>query len=160
MEELKIIGWTFFDDVYPTKKVNQEELMQMLNLIKESIYENGYVFSGEEHQNCSTGVPVFSDGTCFRASMRAWGSIMCQMYSGPDGEELTYMDFYMSLGESSRLPEYVEITVEPAEVEEESVGCTIKQDKNMIEESLALGMSFITTDKVLKKLFEKLKNEK
>jgi hypothetical protein len=156
MTELKIIGWTDFECEYPTKKLSNEELNQVIYLIREEIIENGYLFSGEEHQNSFTGVPVFSDGTCLRASMRAWGLIMSQCYQGPDGKELSYMDFYMSLGDISRLPEHKELNVEPQVVDEESSGLTIKADRQVIDESLSFGMTFLTTDKVLKSILEKM----
>lgn len=120
MEDLKIVGWTSFDSPYKTEKCSGDKLQAMLDLIFDEIAKNNYVFSGEEHQNELTGVPVFSDGTCFRASMRVWGGIMANMYSGADGEELTYMDFYMSLGSSAQLPAYAPIPIPPAEVAEES----------------------------------------
>lgn len=160
MEKLKIVGWTSFESPYKTKRFKGEELNEVLSLICEEIGKNNYVFSGEEHQNELTGVPVFSDGTCLRASMRSWGGLMASVYAGADGEELTYMDFYMSLGDAAKMPEYTVIDVEPAEVDEESTGLITKADKEMIEQSLALDMDFMTTDKVLNKLFDKLKAER
>ena len=158
MKDLKIVGWTDFESNFPTKTINNEELYEIIKLIREEIFINKYVFSGEEHQNSLTGVPVFSDGTCFRASMRCWGMIMALIYAGPNDEKLTYMDFYMSLGNRSKMPEYKEINVKPLEVEVESIGCTVQIDHQIIEESLSFGMEFMTTDKVLKKLYKLMKN--
>ena len=151
MDELKIVGWTYFEDSYPMRNCSNEELGKIVSLIRNEIMEKGYVFSGEEHQNCSTGVPVFSDGTCFRASMRCWGSIMATIYCAPDGSEFTYMDFYMSLGDASVMPEESVIDIEPATIEEESFGCTVAEDASVLNEAKAFGMPFITTDKVLKR---------
>lgn len=159
MSDLRIIGWEDFDCEYPTRKFTGDELNEVLNLIRREIAENNYVFSGEEHQNCLTGVPVFSDGTCFRASMRAWGQVMASVYRGADGAELSYMDFYMSLGDKSVMPEYEIIDVEPAVLEEESIGCTTKEDRGVVNQSIAFNMFFMTTDKVLKKLYKKIKGE-
>lgn len=159
MDNLRIIGWENFDCEYPTRKFNGNELNEVLNLIRREIAENNYVFSGAEHQNSSTGVPVFSDGTCFRASMRAWGQVMASVYSGADGEKLSYMNFYMSLGDASVMPEYKIIDVEPAVLEEESIGCTTKEDREVVNQSIAMDMFFMTTDKVLKKMYKKLKGE-
>lgn len=158
--DLKIVGWTYFECEYPTRKVNGEELNEIIYLIQEEIYNNNYIFGGEDHQNSFTGVPVFSDGTCFRASMRCWGSIMAPLFAGPNGESYTYMDFYMSLGDDAVMPDDVDIEVKPATGIEESVGCTLKQDREMIEQSLDMGMEFMTTDKVLKNLFEQKKKER
>ncbi len=152
MSELKIVGWADFECDYPTPKLSREALGEVIGLIHEELMDKNYIFSGEEHQCAPTGVPVFSDGTCFRASMRAWGFIMSQIYTGPDGETLSYMDFYTSLGDASVMPEYTDFDVEPAVVEEESAGCTTKADKEFIEQSKALGMMTLTTDKVISKL--------
>ena len=154
MSELKIVGWTDFDCEYPTPKLSREELGEVIGLIHEAIIENNYIFSGEEHQNSPTGVPVFSDGTCFRASMRAWGYLMSQHYTDGEGNALSYMDFYTSLGEGVIMPDYVDIDVEPAVVKEISEGWTINADREFIEQSKALGMMTLTTDKVLSKLLK------
>lgn len=156
---LKIVGWTDFDCRYPTPKVTGEAFSEMLQLIREEIYEHGYIFAGQDHQNSATGVPVFSDGTCFRASWRAWGSIMAQMYTDSEGNALSYMDFYMSLGDNAVMPEWSPIDVIPAVVDNLSVGCTLKQDRQMVEESLAMGMPFITMDVVLQNYYEQKKKE-
>ena len=74
--------------------------------------------------------------------------------------QLTYMEFYMSLGEANKMPLYEEIELEPAICVDESIGCTIKEDRQLIEESLAFGMELMTTDKVLKKLYREMKNSK
>lgn len=158
MSNLKVVGWTIFEDKYPTRKAVGDDFRDMINAILDEIREKGYVFGGEDHQNFIAGVPVFSDGTCFRASMRSWGNIMSMVYSGPNGEKLTYMDFYMSLGDSAVLPDYGYIPVKPATfVGETSIGCTTKEDKRIVEEAIALGMPFITTDKVLQALYEREK---
>ena len=152
MSELYIVGWTSFDSNYPTRMVTHEELQEQLKLIKEEIVNNKYRFSGEEHQNCPTGVPVFSDGTCFRASMRSWGMIMSSLNEGT-----SYMDFYMTLESGSKLPEFSNIDVKPCKVKEESSGIIVQQDRDIIEQSLSMNMMFITTDKVLNNLYNKLK---
>ena len=152
---LKIVGWTDFDCPYPTPKVKGEEFNEMLQLIRQEIYDHGYIFAGEDHQRSATGVPVFSNGTCFRASWRAWGSIMAEMYSGPNGEKLSYMDFYMSFGGDAVMPESTSIDVEPAVVELQSHGCTLKADREIVNQSLAMGMPFITMDVVLQQYYEK-----
>lgn len=154
MNNLKIVGWSDFECDFPTPKWDKETMTQVVNLIKEELAEHNYVFSGAEHQNSLTGVPVFSDGTCFRASMRCWGSICAEVYSGPNGETLSYMDFYMRGDCFSNLPDYVEFDLEPAVVKEESAGCTLKQDRQLIEQAIALNMPFLTTDKVLQKRYK------
>ena len=158
MTELKIVGWTSFDDCYPTKECDNDKIDELVSLVRQEIYDNDYIFSGEEHQCSLTGVPVFSDGTCLRASMRAWGLIMAGVYKGPEGEQLSYMDFYMSLGDSSNLPEYREIDVEPADVDY-GPGLIIAEDRKILEEALSMNMSFMTTDKVLNEIYDSVRNE-
>lgn len=160
MEELKLVGWTYFDCDYPTEKCDAEKMNKMIELIKEDIAENFYVFSGHDHQYADSCTPVFSDGTCFRASMRCWGSIMADVYVRNDGESFTYMDFHMPLANSNFPSGSDVIDVIPAVVSEQSFGCTLKQDRQMIEEALSCGIGFLTTDKVLKKRFEKALEEK
>ena len=151
MEELRIVGWTDFEDEYPTRQYSNEELGYVVSLIKAEIVKNKYRFSGEEHQNSMTGVPVFSDGTCFRASMRCWAQIMAVAYSQLEGKEYSYMDFYMTL-DDSKMPSYVPAGVEPAKIEDETYGYIVRQDHELISQSKAFGMPFMTTDKVLQKM--------
>lgn len=154
MSDLRIVGWTSFHCDYPTPKLTKEELNEVVELIKEELIENEYIFSGQDHQQQLTGVPVFSNGTCFRASMRCWGSILAEIYEGPNGENLSYMDFYMSIGCRPQMPEETDIDIEPAVVEVESPGCTLKQDRELIDSSIAYNMPLLTTDLVVNKLYE------
>lgn len=149
MKDLKIVGWTDFECGFPTPKWEKDEMNKVIDLICDEISKNNYIFSGQEHQNSITGVPVLSDGTCFRASMRCWGSIMAQVYGDPNGETLPYMDFYMRGDCPSNLPDFEEVDINPAVIQEKSFGCVLKVDRQMIEEALDLGMPFLTTDKVL-----------
>lgn len=154
MSELKIVGWTDFDSDYPTKNVDGEMTGIVLGLLREAISENGYKFTGGDHQCAPTGMPVFSDGTAFRASMRCWGLIMSAVWSEKDGVNYSYMDYYMSMGgEESVMPEAADIPVAPAVLEgEEPFGCAIQPDVQMLQESAAMGMPVMTTDKVLLKM--------
>ncbi len=161
MNKMKIVGWTSFDSTYPMKKLNNKELKEVLHLIKEEIIKNNYLFSGEQHQYSLTGMPVFSDGTCFRASMRCWGHIMSKIHEGPGGLQLSYMDFYMMPDFEEKLPQDSTIEVKPAVLDDISIGCTIKEDHNVLDEAISFGFAFVTTDKVLEKVYTKrmLKNE-
>ena len=153
MSELKIVGWTEFDSDYPTKNLEGENMGLVIGLIKQAVAENGYKFSGSEHQCALTGAPVFSDGTVFRGSMRCWGVIMASVWSEKDGINHSYMDYYMSMGgEETVMPPVTDIPVAPAEVEDEPFGCAIQQDIQILQESAAMGMPMMTTDKVLQDL--------
>ena len=153
MAKLKIIGWTSFESEYPTPKFEYDEMMIYVNLIKKELKKKRYYFSGEAHQNAINGVPVFSDGTCFRASMRAWGLMMANAHSDKKND-YQYMDFYMDNGGFTRFPKIKPIKVKPAVVEKLSHGCTLRSDRSIIDDSKAFGMPFVTTDKVLQKLYE------
>ena len=109
MDEYKIVGWADYDSEYPTKRVNEDNLRKVLFAVRKEIMDNKYYFSGEDHQNSLTGVPVFEDGTCFRSSMRCWAQIMASIYTDSEGNQRSYMDFYMFMDEDSRLPEYEEL---------------------------------------------------
>ena len=152
MEELRIVGWTSFDEDYPMTLDEEDVFQQKLHLVAKEIAQNGYCFSGEEHQNSLTGMPVFSDGTAFRASMRTWGYIMAKVYS-TSNKTYNYMDFYMSL-ENSKMPESKAIDVLPKDVDEELPGCTVEEDQELISQSISMGMGLMTTDKVIKIFYE------
>jgi hypothetical protein len=157
--ELKIVGWTYFESDYPTIEMG-DNIGEIVGVVQQEIADKGYLFAGEQHQNSLTGVPVFNNGTCFRASMRAWGSLMAMIYTGPNGEELSYMDFYMSLSDAvTRMPEFEDFDVEPADLESGS-GCIIQADHEMIQQSIDMDMMFMTTDKVLLDIMDKIKANK
>lgn len=149
MEDLRIVGWADFDDDYPTIECDQETLPTVIQLIQNDICEHKYCFSGNNHQNSITGVPVFSNGTCFRASMRAWGQIMADAQTRLTGKEYSYMDFYMSYDPNAEIPDFEELDIEPAEVESHIPGYMVNADAQMLAEAQAAGMGFLTTDKVL-----------
>ena len=147
MEKLSIVGWTNYDSEYPSMPFD-ETYDERMDLIVEEIKKNGYVFAGDHHQYISTGVPVFSDGTCYRASMRAWGGVMSEVYNGDsDG----YMDYYMGMimSEEPVFPEEKEIPVPPAEVEYE-------EDEDDNDDTASAKIPFLTMDKSLGNLLETL----
>lgn len=160
MEKLTIVGWTNFECEYPTKNADGEEFRDIMQLIGDEVVKHGYCFSGQDHQNELTGVPVFSDGTCLRASMRAWGYIMAAIYSEIEGIELSYMDFYVDAYKSQVLPKYEEIDVEIGYVENERPGMIVEEDVQLISQSAAMGIKLMTLDKVLNLYVELLKQYK
>lgn len=159
MKKLSIVGWTNFDSEYPSRQCSKEEMDEIIILIREEIIRNRYYFGGEEHQYSLTGVPVFSDGTCFRASMRCWGYLMSTIYVGPNDEALSYMDFYMSLGENAVMPKYETIDIKPIKLENESLGLMVGEDGDLLSQTVGMGMPLMTIDKVLQKYIEKMENE-
>lgn len=157
MDELKIIRWGNFDENYKMRSYDKEELEKVINLVSKEMIDNNTCFSGEFHQTGMNGMPIFSDGTCFRASMRAWGNIMANVKHQLTGEEYSYMDFYMGDSDSN-LPNHSKKDVEPIEVEEPSFGLFIKQDQDLVIESVAMGMPLMTTDKIVQEIYEYVKN--
>ena len=149
MNELKIVGWTNFECEYPSRNVDGPEIKELVQLIGDESVKHGYAFSGQDHQNALTGVPVFSDGTCLRASMRAWGQIMSAIYSAVDGMQLSYMDFYMDSCKETVLPEYDDIDVEPGYVKNERPGIILQEDAELISSAIDMGMELMTFDKVI-----------
>ena len=156
MSDLKIIGWTSFDTDLPMVRDEYEFLLERINLIIEEIIKNDYYFSGESHQFSNTGVPVFSDGVAFKASMRAWGQIMAMARSKIDNKEYSYMSFY-TYDDYTKMPEASFISVEANTTKDRLSGCTIQEDIDLINEVLSCTMPFITMDKVLKEIYENAK---
>lgn len=154
MEELKIVGWTNFECEYPSRNVIGEEVREIVQLIGDEVVKFGYSFSGQDHQNALTGVPVFSDGTCLRASMRAWGQIMAAIYSAVEGINLSYMDFYMSSYKETVLPEFNDVSIDVGYVEDERPGMIIEEDVQLISSCIQMGMELMTLDKVIKEYVE------
>ena len=157
MDKLRIVGWTNFECEYPSRNVEGSELREIVQLIGNECVKNGYCFSGQDHQNAETGVPVFSDGTCLRASMRAWGQIMAAIYSAVEGIELSYMDFYMDSYKEKCLPEDEYIDVEPGYVENERPGMILNEDAQLITSTIQMGMELMTFDKVIINYVELIK---
>ena len=154
MEELEIVGWTDFDSEYPTKVMNGDEMSAVLELLRKEILEKKYCFSGTIHQYSSTGVPVFSDGTCLRASMRSWGYIMAAIYMAIESSDLSYMDFYMESPREKVLPEYKDFSIKPCIVEDERPGMILQEDIDLISTSIKNGIELMTFDKVIKRYME------
>ena len=151
MDEYKIVGWTDYDSEYPTKRVNEDNLRKVLFAVRKEIMDNKYYFSGEDHQNSLTGVPVFEDGTCFRSSMRCWAQIMASIYTDSEGNQRSYMDFYMFMDEESRLPEYEELDVLPKALNDA-----------IDEEAKNKGVQYVTNERadfsIAELDFDKIKN--
>lgn len=62
--------------------------------IRRSVLENDIKHTGDDHQNASDGVPLFSDGTVALFSMRGWGDILAAIWSSEEGRDIHYMEFY------------------------------------------------------------------
>ena len=153
--DLKIVGWTDFDSEYPSATIANEDLSQVISILVDEIRKNGYAFSGEKHQYSLTGVPVFDNGTCLRASMRSWGMIMTFAYPEVDGQPTKYMDFYMDCAVEEKMPVCFELSVKPADSVNYD-GMITQHDGEMISQSLQMGMKFMTTDKLLQRIVDSI----
>ncbi len=69
----KIIDWVGGYDNFPPAG---ELSFAKRNYLVEEIRREGYLFSGEDHQEEYPCVPVFNDGTRYETSRRGWGRIM------------------------------------------------------------------------------------
>ena len=151
-EKLEVVGFTSFDDpTYPTTFLQNPEMhMEIIDVVTKYIKNNHLCYSGEDHQNHPLGVPVLSNGTAFRCSMRFWGSLMGSVYSSKED----YMSYYMEVEEAT-YPE-VEVEVEPSK-EKDGLPSFSKEDASLMQESLQMNIDLFTTDKALQIIYPKLK---
>jgi len=156
--DLKIVGWTNYDSSFPSVEVANEDTNKILIIVAREIMEKGYVFSGAEHQNSDTGVPVFDNGACFRASMRVWGTIMAAAYPMVNEAETNYMDFYVSTPTDKVMPENECVDIKPmaSDFFEPMIN---QQDSEILRECLLSGIPFMTTDKALKHLYDSIQEQ-
>lgn len=66
-----------------------------LEAVRADVVQQHRRVTGEAHQHQPAGVPVFTDGTCFCLSYRAWGDLMAAIWSEHDKKDYGYMNFYM-----------------------------------------------------------------
>ncbi len=150
-ERLHVVGWADYDSDYPDASYAERPQEEYIDAIIDEIINNKYVFGGDTHQNNPHGVPVLSDGTAVRFSMRAWGVIMATAHGNKtDDGTPNYMDYY-SLLDSEVIPQE-DPTVEPNEkvAKEGGMPIIIGIDSNLMNETIAIGMkSLMTTDKAI-----------
>lgn len=78
----------YIDTVLPEKRLYAEAFRKFA-------VSNNIRITGEQHQESSEAVPLFSDGTIMSLSWRAWGDIMAAIWSEEENKDYNYMDFYM-----------------------------------------------------------------
>jgi len=83
-----IDGKDYLDDYKP-------DVHPMLEVLRRSIIEHKIRCTGEEHQNGSHAIPLWSNGRVDTYSHRAWGDLMAAVWSTEDGKNYSYMDFYL-----------------------------------------------------------------
>ena len=148
----EVVGFTSYDNsLYPTTFLKNAEMhMEIIDVVTKYIKDNKLCYSGNDHQNHPLGVPVLSDGTAFRCSMRFWGSLMGSVYSSRED----YMSYYMDV-EEAVYPEN-EATIEPSK-EKDGMPSFSKDDASMMQESLDMNIDLMTLDKALQVIYPKLK---
>jgi hypothetical protein len=75
--------------------VFDKEYHKYLEAIRRNVLENDLKLSGHDHQWSGAGIPLFSDKTVGRFSMRAWGDLMAAIWSEKEDRDYNYMNFYM-----------------------------------------------------------------
>lgn len=156
MEKLKVIGWTSYDSACQNIIITAENMRELVDCLIDEIKQNGYVFCGDQHQDGSTfGVPVFNNGKCYRASMRAFAFIMALAHDDQD-----YMNYYMTAVSpvtQFKLPsQAVDSSVFVFHDGHDAVLPAICQPDLQILQS-AMSMPFLTTDKALQANYEYMK---
>lgn len=63
--------------------------------LRKEIVEKGIRRGGDWHQNDEEGTPLFSDGKVGSFTYRAWGDLLAAIWSEEEGNDYTYMDFYL-----------------------------------------------------------------
>ena len=79
---------------------------------------------------------------------------MKDVYSKKLKQELSYMDFYMSTVTDVKMPEVSEIKVKEIQLDYDYPGYTTNTDNQLISDAASLGFPLMTTDQVLKKIFD------
>ena len=65
----------------------------------------------------------------------------------------------MSLGDKAVLPKNELINIKPSVVKEESLGLIVREDGELLSQTLSMGMPLMTFDKVLKKYMDMLEKQ-
>lgn len=151
---IEIVGFTDYSSSYPTIHLTSDIKDEVVSAVVNYFKDKTICYSGNYHQNGDYGVPVFSNGTCLRCSMRKWAQLMGMIYSSKDD----YMSYYMNVEQDGLeyLPEE-EAEVEPSK---ETSGLPIisDEDVNVMHESISFGMvDFFTTDLALKVWYPEIK---
>jgi hypothetical protein len=88
MEEVKISGWTNWDDPNYEDLPN-EMAKQAFNVVVKEVKEKGYKFSGYSHQYNEKGTPIINNKYKYCTSCRVWGDIMAEAYNLRESEDDT-----------------------------------------------------------------------
>ncbi len=100
--KIKVIGWASYDDCqYEEGDVGYAAHEAILRDVK----ENGYMFSGYQHQEHEYCTPVLSDGKIYRYSQRGWGSLIAEAQGLTDPMDYARFSFYQCGGNEEKFPD-------------------------------------------------------
>jgi hypothetical protein len=93
------IGWWggFFENGMRWKdylEAFEPDMHPYLEAARKSAVANNIKATGAQHQYDGI-TPVFSDGSTFAMTFRAWGDFMAAVWSEEQDTDMGYMDFYM-----------------------------------------------------------------
>ncbi len=151
---MKIIGWTSFDSECQGICINDKVLFEAVEETIRVISENGYIFSGEAHQQGYCCVPVFDNGKCLKCSMRGWAIIMSIAHTG---DEKSYMNYYMNQFIAEEVKPEEEVLSDAFIIDHNDnrlLYYYTEMDLNLVAESVSNGMQLMTFDKVVMVLYD------
>lgn len=70
------------------------EKIEYLEAIRKDVIAKGIRITGQQHQDCDDGTPLFNDYSIGIFSWRAWGDLMAAIWAEEEDKDCCYMDFY------------------------------------------------------------------
>ena len=87
---MKVTGWTWWGnpDYIGMDEPHDKEWCEWIrandkevdDAVISALKENGYIFTGDMHQNCDTGCPIIDGKYLAEYSERCWGDIIARAY--------------------------------------------------------------------------------
>ncbi len=100
--KIKVIGWALYDDYHYEEGDGGYAAHEA---ILRDVKENGYMFSGYQHQEREYCAPVLSDGKIYRYSQRGWGSLMAEAQGLTDPMDYARFSFFDCGGNEEKIPD-------------------------------------------------------
>jgi len=147
MADWNILGWVSYDSDYPNVNFEDVDQNTITQKVLENISQNGYRFSGNDHQNHPNGAPLFEGGYVLRCSMRTWGLFMAVANDGNND----YMNYYMDCDDPV-YPEDKDVKIQKGK-ENDALPVLIGPDQQLVLQSVQLGFELMTTDKAILTLY-------
>lgn len=90
---ISVKRWISFEEAQSYEEL--ASFKDYMEALTKEIIEKNLMFTGDEHQNASYGVPLFSDNKVALCTMREWGGIMADIWSKQLNCSFNHMNFYM-----------------------------------------------------------------